>query len=292
MAVDFTLRIGDKVALVAPASGQKKTQPDWLEKSVNLLQDWGLVVELLPKFSSNIGYLSATDRLRANSLIQALSEPDIRAVFATRGGYGCARLLPYLRAIVVPTPRFLIGFSDITTLHLHFADTANVISLHAPNLSTEQLLADKQWAKDNADALHRALFGNHLPALTMMPLSGTRVDSQHRVDWHNAVYVGGCLSLLVTSLGTAHEIDTQDKILMIEEIGESPYKLDRMLTHLRNAGKFERVAAVVFGEMVNCQTATIDWHDVLINFFAGAAFPVFIHADFGHGEINLPWHYG
>ncbi len=281
------LKQGDAVALIAPASGQKRGDEHYIQQAQDILARWGLSViqppQLMPQH-----YLSADDDCRAAALQQALRHPDIKAIFVTRGGYGCARLLPLLQNIVIPSPRWLLGFSDMTTLHLHFADKKNLTCVHAPNLATQTFLTDSPAAQRSRYALHDLLFSHKASALLPTPLFASAVS----VDLPNAPMTGGCLSLLVTSLATAHEIQTRGKILMIEEIGEAPYKIDRMLTHLKNAGKFDDVAAVVFGELTRCDSKTISAHAVIKTLLADLKAPVYSSPTFGHGELNLPWVYG
>ncbi len=282
------LQAGDKVALVAPASAQKAAQQCLIEQSITQLTVWGLDVILTPAKQADAGYLSADDKTRAADLRHALSHPDIKAVFVTRGGYGCARLLALLNGITVPSPRYLVGFSDITTLHLYFAEQTNLFCLHAPNVATEQFLASTPQAENNRQALKQVLFNKQFPVLNLHPVYlPANADT-----WQNAPVTGGCLSLLVTSLGTPHSLTTVGKTLFIEEIGEPPYKIDRLLTHLKNAGQFDYVKAVIFGELVNCDSSSVAVQTLLRDFFVGVDFPVLQTAQFGHGAVNMPWFYG
>lgn len=289
MAVGFKLAIGDSVALIAPASGQRQGQDRAVLQAIRLLEDWGLSVKITPNFIEGHFYLSADDKTRFATLQQAVCQPDIKAIFTTRGGYGCARLLPLLTSVKSPSRRFLIGYSDITTLHLQFANDPNMCCVHAPNLASEQLLGEGREASVNREALYRLLFYGELPRLRLTPLFSR--DKNKASDVSVLPRTGGCLSLLVTSLGTAHEIDTTDKVLFIEEVGEGPYQVDRMLTHLQNAGKLESVKALIIGQMLGCQTATLGRVDFLREYFKEADFPVFLTKDFGHDKINLPWVY-
>ncbi len=287
------LHRGDKVALVAPASGQKEGEEKLVQQALILLQNWGLEVVVQPIFDRHSRYLASDDKKRAENLIEALTHPEVRAIFVTRGGYGCARLLPFLGGIAIPSWRFLVGFSDITSLHLHFAQTPNILNLHAPNLATGQVLGGDTPSLTNLEVLESSLFAGELPIFTLKKLNqGGQSLPADKDNVLSCLKTGGCLSLLVTSLGTADEINTANKVLMIEEVGECPYKIDRMLTHLRNAGKFDKVIAVIFGEMLNCNSLNIDILDCLSDYFAMADFTVYTCSDFGHGEINLPWFYG
>lgn len=328
------LQKGDKVALIAPASGQKYQQMHFIDEAIAQLTAWGLSVTLRPQLAANHRYrhvtnspvqrcavspyrntaftgtprtkklltqryLAADDKMRAESLITALTTPDIKAIFTTRGGYGCARLLSYLaqQNISIPSPRWLVGFSDITTLHLHFSRQTNryLQCLHAPNLATEQFLANTTAAANNRAALYHVLFEHNdrdfSPSVAANAITDLAAKNALPADWEKQPKTGGCLSLLVTSLGTAHEIITDDKWLLIEEVGEAPYKIDRMLTHLYHAGKFNNVRGVVFGEMVQCNSPQIPVQAVIDELAEKLPCPVLSFPQFGHGEINFPWYY-
>ncbi|PID62994.1 MAG: hypothetical protein CR974_02440 [Gammaproteobacteria bacterium] len=303
------LQAGDSVAVIAPASGQRHRDAGLVLDALNVLADWGLHVVQTPQLAPQ-RYLANGDDQRAEALLTALHHPDIKAIFVTRGGYGCARLLSRLEGASVPSPRFLIGFSDITTLHLHFAGVKNLFRLHAPNVATAQFLADSEAGRCNREALHNALFAGQWPVLSCRPLrvenaeknaeKNTRenaeavktVETIKTITLPKAPLTGGCLSLLATSLGTPHQVKAQGKILMIEEVGESPYQIDRMLTHLKNAGTFDGVCAVVFGTLTGCNSQHIEALDVVAEVLADLPCPVVISPTFGHGAVNLPWRYG
>ncbi len=293
MVVAFNLpklQVGDAVALIAPASGQKADDKALVNTAITLLHDWGLHVVQTPTLQQT-HYLAADDHTRASELRQALTTPDIKAIFVTRGGYGCARLLPLLGGISVPTPRYLVGFSDITTLHLYFAEQVNVYRMHGLNLATRQCLADTPAAEQNRQALHAALFAATLPPMHLTPLFAP-VSSSAMAILQSAPLTGGCLSLLATSLGTAHEIQTAGKTVIIEDIGEAPYKIDRLLTHLKNAGKFDSAAGIILAELVGCDSANLAVQDVLRDVLADVPCPVLCCQGIGHGACNFPWVYG
>lgn len=282
------LRPGDAVALIAPASGQKADEQHLIREAIALLQGWGLRVVQTPTLNTE-RYLAADDITRAAALRRALTHPDIKAIFTTRGGYGCARLLPQLTDIVVPTPRLLLGFSDITTLHLHFAEQENLYRVHAPNLATRQCLARTADGETNRQALYHALFAGKYPILTLTPLN--RQAKQNDKQYLRAPLTGGCLSLTATSLGTAHQIQTTGKILLIEEIGESPYKIDRLLTHLKNTGLLHSVAGVMVADMIACDSSGIAIDALLPTLLSEIDCPLWRCTGIGHGTVNLPWLY-
>ncbi len=281
------LKKGDAVALIAPASGQKPDQDYLVDAAVETLTQWGLDVIQQPEIKAH-RYLAAGDALRAQSLIQALTDPDIKAVFVSRGGYGCARLMPYLQALSIPSPRLLIGFSDICSLHLRFQDQDNLYRVHACNIATEQFLGDSEASHSNRQALHDLLFFGVLPDYSLSPLYA----AEKRALDFALPKTGGCLSLLVSALGTDYAMDSDNKIVMLEEVAEAPYRIDRMLTQLKQAGQFDRAAGVVLGDWVNCNSPQIACCDVIAEVLSELDCPVYTGAKFGHGALNLPWVYG
>lgn len=189
-------------------------------------------------------------------------------------------LLPYLDTTLRPKRKMLVGSSDVTALHAALGHLWPDIDLiYGPNIATNQLLGQTPAAEANRRSMYDLLF--------VPPVSITETLRFIRPGTVSGPMVGGCLSLLVTLLGTKYDLPTAGKVLFIEEVGEPPYKIDRMLTHLRNACKLESVRGVVFGEMYNCRDAHNDIWDVLKDIFQHDNFPVAFGLRNGHGEINL-----
>ncbi len=225
----------------------------------------------------------------------AIMDPEITAIFCTRGGYGCAKIIENISKInqnnTKITNKLLIGFSDITTLHLNFETNPKITSIHAPNLATNQFLRNDKFGKSNRESLYKVLFKGKSANFNNLELINCLSSQKEEELPQNAKLTGGCLSLLVTSLGTNHEVITDGKIIMIEEVTEPTYKIDRMLTHMKNAGKFNEPIAVIFGDLLNCDSPNVKVKDILIDFFKDYKFPVYIGANFGHSEINHSWIY-
>ena len=171
--------------------------------------------------------------------MRAVEDPSVRAIIALRGGYGCARLIPLLdESRVRENCKIFMGFSDLTTLHLFF-NKCGWITFHGPMAATEAL------AEISAER------ERHLVSLWTDPDYRPALRFSRLENWSSGaadgVLTGGCLSLVAASLGTPYEIRTEGKILFLEDTGEPPYRIDRMITHLRLAGKLDSAAGLLLG---------------------------------------------
>ena len=227
----------DCVAVLGTAGSLK--DPSLIDLGISLLQEWGLIVEVLASARAQHGYFAGNDDLRRSDLQEALDRKDIRAVFCARGGYGTTRILDRLDfSAFSHSPKWLVGFSDITALHLKIQQLG-FCSLHAPTLSA--FLAEPPEAVEAIKGVKDCLFGNPRLLHSRQP--------QGRVGEAIAPLIGGNLSLLSHTVGSLTEIDTQGKILFLEEVGEYPYKVDRHLTQLHRAGLLQDLAGVAVGDM-------------------------------------------
>ena len=230
---------GDLVAAVAPAGPPSH---DGVTGGVALLESWGLRVRLMPAALAGhpSGFLAADDDRRLADLEAAFGDDEVAAVFCLRGGYGSQRLLDRLDvAPLVERPKAFVGFSDLTALHVALGQRAGLMTFHGPNLAGDP----RRIGQAGAASLHRAVSGGEPEVITGEPLRPGRV---------RAPVVGGNLTLLSTLCGTPDELDAAGAILLLEDVGEAPYRLDRALTHLRRAGMLDGVAGLAFGTFVDC----------------------------------------
>lgn len=275
VAAVLMLKPGDGVALVAPAGQVRTVDRPLLDAAVALLEGWGLRVRLGVETDHHF-YLAGEDRKRAAHLVSALSDPDVRAVFCTRGGYGSARLWPALRNAGIASPRLLVGFSDITSLHLIAQRRwPGIECVHGPNLATAQLHGDH--AIVNRDALHRALFDWQPETVTLQTVVSGRARGP---------LVGGCLSLVAAAMGTPYQLDTDNSVVLLEDTGEAPYRIDRMLVHLCNGGVFDNAAGVVLGTMPGCVDPYNDLLEIVSELMTPLGLPVLAGLATGHGDRN------
>lgn len=233
-----------------------------------------------PRYSPGIfeshRYLAGDDRRRREELTQALQDTSARAIFCARGGYGVMRLLPDL-PLASAAPSAFVGFSDLTALHLALQAQGRV-SIHGPVLT--QL--GKQ-ASDVHERLFRLLESPEPPP----PLTGTATYVPGTAE---GPLLGGNLSLVTRLLGTPFLPELDGAVLLLEDVGERPYRLDRMWTHLRLAGVFERISGIVLGDFTECEekNGTYSSADVLRSLAQEAGVPCAAGFPIGHGAINQP----
>jgi muramoyltetrapeptide carboxypeptidase len=277
------LKPNDTVAIVAPG---RKLDAITVNEAVTIIQSWGLNVRLGNNlFQSNHAYLSGTDEQRLEDLQTALNDDSISAIICARGGYGTTRILDQIDFHAFQkNPKWICGFSDITSLHLTI-QRLGVQSIHG----TMPVLFSKTDSAKSLETLRLTLFGKQ-PDLEA---AGT---IHNRAGTATGQLVGGNLSLITDSLGTSSEIDTSYKILLIEEIDEYFYKMDRMLVQLKRAGKFEQLAGLAIGHMTDIKETEIPFKETIENIVLTHTreynFPVAFRFPFGHENPNLAFTQG
>ena len=264
------LRPGDLIAVTAPAAAVDVAA---VEAGARLLERAGFKVRIGETVGKQAGYLAGTDAERLAELQALFADRSVRAIIAARGGYGSGRLLPRFD---VETARrhakLFVGYSDVTFLLIELVQRANLVVFHGP------MVADFAANPSGAEALLRMLSGDR----TAWNLRAREIVQPGTGE---GVLVGGCLSILVAGLGTPHAVDTKGRLLFLEDVNEKPFRVDRMLTQLRQAGKLDGVAGVLFGDMTGCGHAgdAVTVRDVLREAFAGARYPVVFGLPTGHG---------
>jgi muramoyltetrapeptide carboxypeptidase len=268
------LRPQDRVAVIAPASGFER---DAFDAGLALL-DARYRTEYGNGLFERRRYLAGSDDRRLAELHAALTDPGIRAVFCARGGYGATRLLRQLAASApAGAPKPLVGFSDITALHL-WLQAHGRISIHGPVLT--------QLPRLPAATLTR-LFDLLESVRPAPPLAGTATYVGGVAE---GPLLGGNLSVFTRLLGTPYMPPLDGAILLLEDQGERPYRLDRMWTHLQLAGVFERVRGIVLGSFSACEERGADYtsDEVLRELAASTALPCAAGLPIGHGDVNEP----
>lgn len=286
------LRPGDRVGLVEPAG--LTADPVTFELAEESIRAMGLEPVTAPNRLARFGYLAGDDAARAGALNTLWRNPQVRAIFAVRGGWGCARILPLLDwAAVRANPKLLIGFSDITALHLAIAARTRIHSIHGPN-------AADRWSAFSWEAFRALAFEAATPTLANPPLAEDRlVPAQNRVRTirpgvARGRLLGGNLTILSTLMGTPWLPDFTGAILFLEDVDEGEYRVDRMLTQLALAGVLGRVAGVVFGTCSNCRGGmsygNFTLTEVLDMNLGRLDVPVLAGLLFGHvaGQFSLP----
>ena len=279
-----SLRRGDRVALVCASSTVPRER---LEPAVAAVKALGLEPILYPSClaENRHGNFAASDAQRAKDVMDAFLDPAVCGVLSIRGGYGAGRLLPMLDLdAMAASGKYFSGYSDVTALH---------IPLNARGLTTwHTIMPSTEYYKEVDDftmtELRRALFGG---AAGVLPYpSGWEAATLVRGAAEGRL-VGGNLSLIAASLGTPWEIQTAGNILFLEDIGEEPYRVDGMLTHLRNAGKLDDCAGVVLGYWTDCvpsdDTPTLSLDEVIDELLGGLRCPVLKNLPCGHSLPSM-----
>lgn len=241
----YKLEMGDMVGLTAPASPVTK---EHLQQAIAILTDMGFKVFVGETCHENVGgYLAGTREQRAHELQEMFINPDIKAIFCVRGGYGTPQILDLLDyEQIAMNAKPLIGYSDITALHIALQQKSNMSTFHGPMPASDLRTADSF----TVDSMLSVLLNRDHSIVVQNPLDE---DIKCLVPGESkGILTGGNLSLITSLLGTPYEIDTKGKILFLEEIGEQPYKIDRMLTQLQLAGKLKDAAGFVLGTWTNC----------------------------------------
>ncbi len=231
------------------------------------------------------GYLAGDAAQRAAQLIKAFSDPEVEAVWAARGGYGALHLLPFLQERVEDLKKAnkpLIGFSDVTILHSFLVEKCGLLTIHGPNITTL------------SEIDHRSQ--NHLVRLLQGRDDAFTIGERHitvlQPGTARGVVKGGNLASLVSLLGTPWEPNFDDSILLLEETGEAPYRVDRFVTQLRLAGKFAKVRGLIIGECSYREhhppvTRQVDPRLIVERSGIGKEIPVMADFPVGHGERNM-----
>ena len=285
------LKAGDVVGLIEPAG--YADGPGRLERVEATIRGMGLVPRRGRNIEARYGYLAGTDEQRAADFNDMFADDDVRAVFAVRGGWGSARILPLLDwKTIRANPKLLIGFSDITALHLAFAARAGFPTIHGPN-------AASSWPETSWNSFWTLAFAGAAPTFSNVPadpmLSGRLPMVPIRTGKARGKLIGANLTVLSALMGTRWLPDFDGAILFLEDVGEAEYRIDRMLTQRALAGVLGKVAGVVFGQCTRCTTEEPDYAgftigQVLQQHLEPLGIPAFYGANIGHvaNQISMP----
>ena len=273
------LKAGDRVALAAPA---RAVSPEEMAPAIATLEEWGLKVVVPDGLYERDGQLAGCDGHRAALMQRLLDDPNIAAIVCARGGYGTVRIVDRLDLTrFAEHPKWIVGYSDVTVLHSHLQATLGLPTLHATmpvNFPTDGSPCPA------TESLRHALFGTPQDiAWGAHPL-----DRKGTVQ---GVAVGGNLSILYSLLGSRSQVDTRGKILLIEDLDEYLYHIDRMMQALRRAGMLDGLAGLVVGALSDMHDNTIAWghtaEEIVAEAVADHNYPVAFNAPVGHiGTAN------
>lgn len=239
------IKKGDTIGLVAPSGC---VPPERVEPAVKAVEELGFNVKIGKTCRLSHGYLAGTDEERASDINEMFADKSVNGIFAMRGGYGAQRLLELLDyRMIRKNAKVFAGYSDITALHTVF-NMLGFVTYHSPMPAT-------QFYKETDDYTMESFLKSVMDPKPYGKISNPD-DMEIKIlneGFCEGVITGGNLSLLASSIGTNYEPDMRGKVLFIEEIGEEPYKIDRMLTQLKLAGKLQVCAGFIFGAFTNCE---------------------------------------
>lgn len=289
------IKPGDTIGLIEPASASD--DPFDLVLVEEAIRAMGLVPKRAPNLLKRYGYLAGQDKERASDINAMFADKDVKAIFAVRGGWGAARALPFVDWDVVrANPKFLIGYSDITALHMAIAAKGGAVTLHGPNASSA-------WGRASVESFKSIAFDGGTPLFENPKATEDRLVQRRwrtikiRGGKAQGHLLGGNLTVLTALAGTPYLPDFSGAILFLEDIDEAEYRIDRMLTQLGQAGVLKSLAGVVFGQCTNCRDPDgsgpgggFTLNSILRQHFEPLGIPAFEGAWFGHisDQFTIP----
>ncbi|MDY0083407.1 MAG: LD-carboxypeptidase [Ignavibacteriaceae bacterium] len=288
------LKPGDKLAIIAPGSYISKNE---LQESITNLNQLGFETTYSEKILLQTGYFAGSDKERADDLMEKFADKSVKGIVCARGGYGCIRILPMLDYdLIKSNPKVLIGYSDVTALLYGIYQKSGLITFHGP-------VGTSTFNDYSVDNFKRVLINSEQNELFKNSESETD-ENKYGVSTivkgkGKGRFVGGNLSIMVSLIGTEFDVDYSGKIIFIEEIGEEPYRIDRMLTQLIQSGKFDNASGIMMGIFSKCESKvkdpsfdkTFTLMEVLKDRLSNLKIPVVYGMSFGHivDKFTIPF---
>jgi muramoyltetrapeptide carboxypeptidase len=271
------LKPGDKIAIVATA---RKVSRSEMDVAISTFRLWGLQVVTGPHLFGSANQYSGTDEERASDLQMMLDDRDIKAIVCARGGYGTVRIIDQINfSTFEQNPKWIVGYSDVTVLHSHIQTQFGIETLHA----TMPINFPDEGSENATESLRKALFGETL---------GYNIDT-HPLNMPgnvSGVITGGNLSILYALTGTSSDIQTQDKILFIEDLDEYLYHVDRMMLNLKRSGKLSGIKGLIVGGLTKMNDNTVPFgkqaEQIIAEYAQDAGIPVCFNFPAGHIADN------
>ena len=263
---------GDTIGLVAPGGAWNEKD---CAKGIQLLADFGFQVKILRDLDTKEHYLAGSDHHRHTVFNQVWRDPEVKAIMAVRGGYGSLRILADIDYdLIRANPKIFVGFSDITSLHQAIAKKTGLITFHGPMVTTLPK-SDKESVQSFFTTLTRGF---------PEPIASRSVEII-KPGHGRGPLIGGNLTTAVHLIATPFETSWRDRIVFLEDIGEAPYRIDRMLTHLKMAGRFAGINGLLLGSFTDCGDEEMIWTRVR-ELFSDESFPIWANFPIGHGAGN------
>jgi muramoyltetrapeptide carboxypeptidase len=275
MLIPPYLKKGDTVAITCPA----KKLPADISEGINLFRSWGLEVLVGDTVHASHHQFAGPDELRTQDFQKFLDDKSVKAIFAARGGYGSIRIMDQLDfSPLVHSPKWIIGFSDITAIHSHIYANYQIQSIHG-----QMPMNVPDGTKPSLETLRKALFGE--------PFNYAYQNlSVNKNGVAEGVLIGGNLTLLVMMGGSVSEMDFSDKILFLEDVGEYMYSLDRMMWNLKRAGKLSKLKGLIAGGFTDLQDNDIPFgqtaEEIISHHTSEYNYPVCFDFPAGHISDN------
>lgn len=276
MFVPDRLKGGDLIGFAAPAGPIKMEN---VTKAIPFFEKMGLRVKLGKHLAEVHGYLAGTDEQRLEDLHDMIADPSVKAIIFARGGYGTGRIADRIDYdLIKRNPKIYWGYSDITYLHTAIHQITGLVTFHGPMPASD-------IAKDDFDELSKSMFNQLFKPMSLLYTEKISPLRSIVPGVAEGELVGGNLSLLASTLGTPFEINTAGKLLLLEDIGEEPYRVDGMLNQLKLAGKLDEAAGIIAGDFADAEPVldpTLTMEQVFFDYFSGLNCPVLAGFKIGH----------
>jgi muramoyltetrapeptide carboxypeptidase len=272
------LKQGDAIGMICPSGFMPL---DKAQKCIDILQQWGFKVQVGKTVGNQYNYFSGTDEERLQDLQLMLNDENIKAIFCARGGYGLSRIIDDVNfSAFIQKPKWIIGYSDISLLHAHIYSNFNIASLHAPMAA----------AFNEIDESEKYIYSIYDSLTGKQQAYKTASHALNKNGNCKGELIGGNLALLVHIIGTKSDINTKNKILFIEDIGEYKYNIDRMLMQLKRAGKLDELAGLIVGSFTEIKDTTIPFgqtiEEIIFEKVKEYNYPVCFDFPVGHVKEN------
>ncbi len=281
------LKKGDVIGIISPASSPDDFSR--IENGVSYLESLGYRVKLGKHIYKRFGYLSASDEERAQDLNEMFADPEVRAIICVRGGYGTPRILDKVNySVIKKNPKIFVGYSDITALQLAIFKKTGLITFSGPMLAVDIYSFDSY-----SEEFFWRILTSKSGKIELKNPDGVELIVL-KPGKANGTLLGGNLSLLASIIGTKYQPDFKDAILLIEDIGEEPYRIDRYLSQLKNSGILNKIKGCILGQFTDCvpkeMGKSLTLEQIFEDYFGKLKIPVISNLSYGHipQKLTLP----